>query len=158
MGYTLYATLKSSILNLNLTKIHHKRYHGIMEQTKTFPALNVNINLTPNEVKLLLSKDDGSYNFTGDKVEFEAGYIVSIPWHLTVVEACAMTKNGGTFVLGKWTDDQDNVYCDLSVHYPYLNLDLMTQCKAHGEKAFFDCYFDKEVSFEWDIAESLSFD
>lgn len=110
-------------------------------------TLIANVNLQSEEYQMLFNSDDGSYDLNGDPVSFDHGYIVSIPWYVSVMEAQKMIQRGGVFVLGRWHDCADNVYCDLSLWLPAIDLELYGRCQDAGEEAYYDCANDRSVYF-----------
>ena len=107
-----------------------------------------NPNLSQDERMLLMfANEDGSYNLAGDKLTLTTGYVVSIPWKLSVMEAQDIIRDGGVFVLGRWLYGNDTVYCDLSVLLPYTSSPLFARCQEAGEKAYWDCVKGHEVYF-----------
>ena len=152
MGYTL----KKSILNLNLTKSDQNGYHVIMAKTI------INPNLTASDVEFLLAqKCDGSWlgldtSFPGEPFGGTRGVIVSVPWLLSkdtigfeLESEYDTLAQEFTMLLGKWTDTDGTVYCDLSVHiiHPQNHTGMLLKCKEHGELAYWDVSAQMARSF-----------
>jgi len=110
---------------------------------------------TANNIECVIGQlvnGDCTVNPQGNKVNFDSGYIVSLPdgldlpigraanrneirqwvnWHYPIVRA----KN---LYFGRWTDEANNVYFDVSIHVETI-AEAKFIARSNYQLAIFDC-------------------